>query len=551
MQETETRRQTMQAGSGKQAGRQWKAVPGWLAGRQWQPGRQAGSRQAGRQAAGWQDGRLADGQTGGRHAGICSSDAMAACGPEHTCFLSSHGTVIAYGRNCRGQCDIPALAEGVTYTQVSAGSEHTVFLRSDGTATSCGSSLEDQRDFDLLPSMCDSPPLGAQMATLPLHDVKWAQVSAGAYHTRLLRSDGWVVACGENAVGQCDVTYNFGSRSRFGFGAEYRVRACSQISAGYAHSVLLYQNGDACAVGNNAYGQCDLPKLPNRKVRFVQVSAGKCHTVLLRSNGTLGACGRNTEGQCDFSALGEDAAYTEVAAGGFHTVLLRSDGGARALGNNAHGQCTIPALKDGVLYTHVCAGEAHTVLLRSDGTAASCGRWLNGRWTVPVPVRVPTGMQFQEMQPRPKDRVVQLFIDCDGRFVIRDLAGLELMSWTYPHPPLCRTMKPLYYDSCSVQDYVATCLRRQPQWRTTQALRIVLPDGRELWHGVRFSELSRELLGAEPSASAMVAAGAAESAESAESVESAEHPAAVWALSCSASVLQHCFVRHFASHKLA
>jgi len=53
---------------------------------------------------------------------------------DHAVLLQSDGTV----RCSTDRRDIPSLADGVRYEQVSAGSHHTVFLRSDGTATACG-----------------------------------------------------------------------------------------------------------------------------------------------------------------------------------------------------------------------------------------------------------------------------------------------------------------------------------------------------------------------------------------------------------------------------
>ena len=37
-----------------------------------------------------------------------------------------------------GQCNIPALDEGLAYTKISAGATHTVLLRSDGNAVGIG-----------------------------------------------------------------------------------------------------------------------------------------------------------------------------------------------------------------------------------------------------------------------------------------------------------------------------------------------------------------------------------------------------------------------------
>merc|ERR1712217_251705 len=56
----------------------------------------------------------------------------------------------ASGGNGDGQCNIPPLPDGVTYTQAAAGNEHTVLLRSDGTAVASGFNVYGQ---------CNIPPL--------------------------------------------------------------------------------------------------------------------------------------------------------------------------------------------------------------------------------------------------------------------------------------------------------------------------------------------------------------------------------------------------------
>ena len=45
---------------------------------------------------------------------------------------------VAIGRNIEGECNIPALDEGIAFTQVSAGYVHTVLLRGDGSAVAVG-----------------------------------------------------------------------------------------------------------------------------------------------------------------------------------------------------------------------------------------------------------------------------------------------------------------------------------------------------------------------------------------------------------------------------
>ena len=53
-------------------------------------------------------------------------------------LLKVDGTVVAFGDNEAAQCDIPAMDpywdSGVTFVQVSAGRYHTVLLKSNGRA---------------------------------------------------------------------------------------------------------------------------------------------------------------------------------------------------------------------------------------------------------------------------------------------------------------------------------------------------------------------------------------------------------------------------------
>ena len=56
-----------------------------------------------------------------------------------TALLGSDGRATSCGYNGFGECSIPYLSDGVTYSQVSARDAHTALLRSEGRAVSCGS----------------------------------------------------------------------------------------------------------------------------------------------------------------------------------------------------------------------------------------------------------------------------------------------------------------------------------------------------------------------------------------------------------------------------
>ena len=128
------------------------------------------------------------------------------------------------------------------------------------------------------------------------------------------------------------------------------------VSAGWYHTVLLRSDGSAVAIGNSSDGQCNIPAL-DEGLAYTQVSAGSVHTVLLRSDGSAVAIGDSRDGQCNIPSLDEGLAYTQVSAGSVHTVLLRSDGSAVAIGDSRDGQCNIPALDEGLAYTQVSAGR--------------------------------------------------------------------------------------------------------------------------------------------------------------------------------------------------
>ena len=80
------------------------------------------------------------------------------------------------------------------------------------------------------------------------------------------------------------------------------------------------------------------------------MSAGFKHTVILWSDGSAVAIGNKSHRQCEIPFLDEGMAYTQISAGAHHTVLLRSDGSAVAIGRNFHGECNIPLPKPGIFY---------------------------------------------------------------------------------------------------------------------------------------------------------------------------------------------------------
>ena len=150
--------------------------------------------------------------------------ATIAGGYAHSLGVKSDGSVVAWGANWYGQCDMPADLGGAV--GVAAGPYHSLALKSDGSVIAWGANWYGQ---------CDVPAdLGGVVG-----------VAAGSYHSLALKSDGSVVGWGYNYNGQCEVPADLGG--------------VVGVAAGFYHSLALKSDGSVVAWGWNAYGQCDVP----------------------------------------------------------------------------------------------------------------------------------------------------------------------------------------------------------------------------------------------------------------------------------------------------
>jgi len=214
--------------------------------------------------------------------------------------------------------------------QVAAGWYHTVGLKSDGTVIAVGDNRWGQCDVE------------------SWSDIQ--QVAAGSLHTLGLKSDGTVVAVGNNYSGQCDVE---------------SWADIQQVEAGYGHTLGLKSDGTVVAVGRNDYGESDVESWSN----IQQVTAGAHHTLGLKSDGTVVAVGYHYRGECDVESWSN---IQQVAGGhGHHTLGLKSVSTVVAVGHNEYGQCDVESWAD---IQQVEAGYGHTLGLKSDGTVVAVGR---------------------------------------------------------------------------------------------------------------------------------------------------------------------------------
>ena len=190
-----------------------------------------------------------------------------------------------------------------------------------------------------------------------------AAIASSSCHTVGLRSDGTVVATGDNQCGQCNVS------------SWYDIIA---VAVGNRHTVGLRRDGTVVAVGNNSItksglfrdrrrhgrietGQCNV----NNWHDIIAIAAGDTHTVGLRSDGTVVATGDNQCGQCNVSDWHN---IIDVKAFGSHTVGLRSDG--TVVSTEYSRGCDI--FRDII---DVAVGGLGIAGLKSDGTVVSSGHY--------------------------------------------------------------------------------------------------------------------------------------------------------------------------------
>ncbi len=244
-------------------------------------------------------------------------------------------------------------------------------------------------------------------------------IAAGSYHTLAIKSDGTVVATGNNFVYSCDVedwnnivavsasegcsvglksdgtvvtTYKDGRKyfekwkdiiqissggmlntvglksdgTVVSFGTSGDVREWNDIvtvSTGYDYTVGVKSDGTVIATEYDASmfensGRCDVGEWTD----IVAVSAGFNHTVGLKSDGTVVAVG-------DF---GSNAMFSwqniiAIEAGYNLTAGLKSDGTVELAGAN------YPEVSEWTDIVAISAGDYYLVGLKSDGTVVAVG----------------------------------------------------------------------------------------------------------------------------------------------------------------------------------
>jgi alpha-tubulin suppressor-like RCC1 family protein len=196
-------------------------------------------------------------------------------------------------------------------------------------------------------------------ATVPADFTNIVAVAGGGYHSLALRSDGTVVAWGDDHYGQTDVPTGLGN--------------VVALAAGYGHNLALRSDGTVAAWGMNNQGQTDVPAgLTN----VVAIACGLVHSLVLRADGTVLAWGSQT------NVLPGLRNVTAIAAGGGQSMALRADGTMAAWGYTQYGAPNVPAGLSNVVA--IACGDVHSLGERADHTVIAWGDDSAGQTNVPV-----------------------------------------------------------------------------------------------------------------------------------------------------------------------
>lgn len=257
-------------------------------------------------------------------------------GANHALGLKSDGTVVSTGYGGKGQRNT---SEWKDIVAIHAGLFQSFGLKEDGTVVMTTEStsaypIEGWKDIvsiagcgDYLWGLTSEGDVYVRSKSSPIYSgVK--SIECNAAYAVFVMEDGTVVT---------DPFSEDYSRNYTGIEAWTDVVDVDTLV--YNHVIGLKSDGTVVAVGQNKDGRCDVSEWTD----IVAIATGSYHTVGLRSDGTVVATGNNGYGQCDVSDWRNIVA---VYASDILTVGLKEDGTIVAAGQVWNGLSGIEKVRD-------------------------------------------------------------------------------------------------------------------------------------------------------------------------------------------------------------
>jgi subtilisin family serine protease len=175
------------------------------------------------------------------------------------------------------------------------------------------------------------------------------KVSTGYAHSLILKDDGSLWSMGDNSWGQLgDGTWNAKN-----YPIQILKSGIEQISAHFLHNLIMKKDGSIFAFGDNSSGQLGdgTWDAKNNPIQIIEtgvkgISAGGYHSIFLKNDGSLWATGDNSFGQLGDGTWDAknspiqiiESNIKEIYAGGLHNFIIKQDNSLWVNGDNQFGQ---------------------------------------------------------------------------------------------------------------------------------------------------------------------------------------------------------------------
>lgn len=186
---------------------------------------------------------------------------------------------------------------------------------------------------------------------------KVTTVSAGGDHSLILLENGEVFAAGDNRHGQLGIGHKKDVNAAVRVGISAKVKA---VAAGCTHSLMITESGDVYAAGDNNHGQLGTGGTQGFSVpvkmdldagsKAISAAAGCWFSLLLLESGAVYGVGLNSFGQLGVGSIVYPADHTRP-------VKMQLAGRARS----------------------IAAGCTHSLVLLENGDAYATGDNLDGQ----------------------------------------------------------------------------------------------------------------------------------------------------------------------------
>ena len=377
---------------------------------------------------------------GGNQSGQCNvppglTNVVAlAAGVSHSVALTVNGTVVAWGGNEFGQATAPFKLSSVV--AIGAGEFHTVALKADGSVVAWGAGMSNQ------PKIKPGVPRGwvnYGQSTVPRRLGNAIGVAAGGFHAMAIKADGSVRAWGAGA--SLDGKKYWWDYNQSVIPVD--LKRVVAIAAGEIHSLALTDDGHVVAWGGNTDAaewwdgghNLNQIQVPEEVRDIVAIAAGDYHSLALKNDGGVVGWGAGSSSLDHRYNKGQARIPTDlrsvvaIAANGLHSVALKRNGQVIAWGYNEDGQCNVPVGLSNV--GAIAAGYGHTLAIKlDDDVALAAPVQLSQTLSAPAQPMIVSGQ-------KPSESPMNVRIS-QGRVQIRTASGaaVDIDDQSTSHSPL-------------------------------------------------------------------------------------------------------------------